>query len=289
MMSKFSDLKSFEKKFNTEEKCLKYLYKIRWKNGYRCPRCNCKEKWNVGEFKYKCKKCGYQTTVTAGTLFNRTHIPLKTWFRAIYYISSDCKSIHCGFQDFVGLNRERTVFKMYNMICWAKIKPYSDKLKGTIYLDVIELKGNKTMYFTLAVDLNGIIETDLYENYSFERVNEFIEKRIEVNSKIFCSTYILSKDCENIMYQFYEIKRQQNKTRNILNDIMQNRRKFSKMKFGVYLNCYKVLNNATKNKMPFDEILENAVNMSPLTTDCNPMEYWLEYKKFPKLKYFKIN
>lgn len=40
-------------KFSTEEDCLNYLFNIRWGNGYSCPRCECKEKWQVSNNKYK--------------------------------------------------------------------------------------------------------------------------------------------------------------------------------------------------------------------------------------------
>lgn len=288
MMSEFSDLKSFEKKFNTEEKCLKYLYKIRWKKGYRCPRCNCKEKWNVGEFKYKCKKCGYQTTVTAGTLFNRTHIPLKTWFCAIYYISTAKYHITVdGLQDFINLDRKRTVAKMLNMILWANIKPCSDKLSGDVYLDVVDLTGKKRMYLTLATDLSGKIKTSLNEKYSFERVNEFIERHIEFDSDIFYNPYILNGYLNDEKYKLSKIENCQNIARNRVLDLTRNKKKFPNMKFIPYLNCYKALYSAQNNNLSFNEILENAVNMSPIITDCSPLEYWLKYKRFPEIGYLK--
>ena len=61
------DFSPFDKKYATNEKCLDRIYEIRWKNGFKCPRCNCSEYWEVMHYKYKCRNCGYQSTVTAGT------------------------------------------------------------------------------------------------------------------------------------------------------------------------------------------------------------------------------
>ena len=66
---------------NTSDyECREYLASIRWKNGFTCPRCGCAEAWETKEVKYKCKKCGYKMSVTAGTIFQDSHTPLEKWF-----------------------------------------------------------------------------------------------------------------------------------------------------------------------------------------------------------------
>jgi transposase-like protein len=68
--------------FPTDEKCRELLERLRWPNGPECPRCktqsvvrlttNVKLLW--------CSDCDYQFSVTAGTIFNDSHLPLQTWF-----------------------------------------------------------------------------------------------------------------------------------------------------------------------------------------------------------------
>lgn len=77
----------FESRFVSEEDCLNYLFKIRWPNGYCCPRCGCKENWKIQPYKYKCRSCNYQTTVISGTMFQHSHVCMKQWFQAIWYMS----------------------------------------------------------------------------------------------------------------------------------------------------------------------------------------------------------
>lgn len=84
-------LSEFLKVFGTEEKCHAALEQARWPDGFRCPRCG--EAENYGEIhddrrkRYQCKNCRHQTTVTAGTVFDSTKLPLQTWFLGIYFVS----------------------------------------------------------------------------------------------------------------------------------------------------------------------------------------------------------
>ena len=81
------DYTEFKKRFSNEIDCLNYLVKLRWPNGFSCPRCGCEKMWEISPYKYKCRQCNYQTTATSGTIFHQTHLSLYTWFRAIWYMS----------------------------------------------------------------------------------------------------------------------------------------------------------------------------------------------------------
>jgi len=83
--------KAIMERFSDDETCREYLFKLRWPQGFVCPKCGC-----VGEYseiksrkKYQCKACRHQTTVTAGTVMDHTHLPLQTWFWAVYLVSHD--------------------------------------------------------------------------------------------------------------------------------------------------------------------------------------------------------
>ena len=85
-------------KFNTEEMCVRHFEKIRWPKGLRCVRCDSnKARRMTGEaanrFLYWCPDCRYQYTVTVGTIFHDSKIPLIKWFLAIYMICSAKKGI----------------------------------------------------------------------------------------------------------------------------------------------------------------------------------------------------
>ena len=83
-------LSEFIHKFGTEEKCEAALEHARWPEGFRCPRCSAEHYGEIHDNRrkrYQCKSCRHQTTVTAGTIFDSTKLPLAIWFQAIYFIS----------------------------------------------------------------------------------------------------------------------------------------------------------------------------------------------------------
>jgi len=80
----------FCNRFATEEACREYLFELRWPEGFMCPKCGGKEYYDIrARKKYQCKSCRHQTTPTVGTVMDKTHLPIKTWFWAIYLVSSD--------------------------------------------------------------------------------------------------------------------------------------------------------------------------------------------------------
>lgn len=85
------DFTEFDRRFPTEKQCRDYLYGLLFAEGFRCPSVECqheiREMWEVKPYKYKCRKCGHQTSLTAQIdFFCHTHLPMLTWFKAIYYM-----------------------------------------------------------------------------------------------------------------------------------------------------------------------------------------------------------
>src|SRR5579862_5839312 len=71
--------------FDTDEKCRELLERLRWPAGPECPRCHTQALTRISTNKKLlwCADCKYQFTVTAGTIFNDSHLPLETWFFAV--------------------------------------------------------------------------------------------------------------------------------------------------------------------------------------------------------------
>jgi len=80
----------FQKRFGTEEQCREYLFRVRWPKGFICPNCGHDDASYLSPRQlYQCRLCNYQASVTAGTIFHRTHLPLTCWFWVIYQITHD--------------------------------------------------------------------------------------------------------------------------------------------------------------------------------------------------------
>ena len=83
-------LSDFLRCFGTQAACAEAVHRARWPDGFACPRCGSHDHCVVssgGRSLYQCYACHRQTSVTAGTLFGDTKLPLTTWFLAIYLIS----------------------------------------------------------------------------------------------------------------------------------------------------------------------------------------------------------
>jgi ribosomal protein L37AE/L43A len=65
----------------------KYLVKVRWPEGFRCPHCQAERGWRTGRRLWRCRQCRRSVSVTANTLFEKTPIPLTVWFRAAWELS----------------------------------------------------------------------------------------------------------------------------------------------------------------------------------------------------------
>ena len=80
----------FQEQFQSEERCFEYLKKLRWPNGFICPKCGHTRAYFTAKRKlFQCENCRHQTSVTARTIFHRTRVPLRKWFWAIYLVGSD--------------------------------------------------------------------------------------------------------------------------------------------------------------------------------------------------------
>ena len=81
-------------RFSTEESCRAELFRLRFPNGFVCPKCGYTEYSLVrGRNAFQCRSCRHQTSVTAGTVMRRTHLPLTVWFWAIYLCATDKRGI----------------------------------------------------------------------------------------------------------------------------------------------------------------------------------------------------
>ena len=85
MQQQALSLMQFQKRFGTEKACQKQLFRLRWPEGFRCPRCQHSEAYfHRTRHLYHCKACGYQASLTAGTVFHKTRTPLTKWFWMIW-------------------------------------------------------------------------------------------------------------------------------------------------------------------------------------------------------------
>src|SRR5712671_1115169 len=90
--------------FPDDAACRDYLARLRWPEGFRCPICGALDHWVTARGLRHCRGCGRQTSVTAGTLFADTHLPLRLWFEALWHVTSQKSGASAlGLQRVLGL------------------------------------------------------------------------------------------------------------------------------------------------------------------------------------------
>lgn len=81
--------REFIEMFPDDDACVAFLAKLRWPEGFICPACKqASIPWNANRDRLICPICRHQTSVTAGTIFDKTRTPLKTWFEAAWHVST---------------------------------------------------------------------------------------------------------------------------------------------------------------------------------------------------------
>ena len=134
----------FIKNFSTEEQCSEYLFQLRWPDGFKCPNCNETDHIVINNKLYECKNCKRQTSVTSGTIFQDTRSPLRTWFIAIWWITTQKYGASAeGLQQILGLSTYRTAWTWLHKIRKAMVRSDRTKLSGTVEVDETYIGGEE--------------------------------------------------------------------------------------------------------------------------------------------------
>ncbi len=127
----------FLDRFGTEEACLSYLVALRWPQGFICPDCGlAAEPYRSSRTRLMCRSCGHQTTVTAGTIFDKTRTPLRVWLAGAWYLTNQKQGVSAlGLQRVLGLGSYQTAWTMLHRFRRAMVRPERERLKGCVEVD----------------------------------------------------------------------------------------------------------------------------------------------------------
>src|SRR5947208_11427004 len=126
-------LADFERRFRSEEACRDYLFRVRWPEGFRCPRCGESRAWRLRSALWQCANCAYQASLTAGTIFQDTRTPLKVWFHALWWMTSQKNGVSAlGLQRVLGLGSYQTAWCWLHKLRRAMVRAGRDRLSGTV-------------------------------------------------------------------------------------------------------------------------------------------------------------
>jgi transposase-like protein len=122
--------------YSTDERCREILTKLRWPNGVECPRCKATNvSWIKARKQFECAECQYQFSVTAGTIFNDSHLPLNTWFTAVLLLVEARKGFSANqMKRTIGVSY-KTAWYLCHRIRKAMAGADTEMLTGTVEMD----------------------------------------------------------------------------------------------------------------------------------------------------------
>jgi ribosomal protein L37AE/L43A len=138
-------LAQFFGRFADEDACLRYLIETRWPEGFRCSTCGSDDaRWLTARRVWHCRRCRHQTSPTAGTVMERSHLPLTTWFAAAYLVSSLTPGVSAlQLQRQLGLASFKSAWLLLHKLRRAMVNPDRKPLSGTVEVDETWIGGNQ--------------------------------------------------------------------------------------------------------------------------------------------------
>lgn len=195
-------LAEFFRQYGTEEQCYEALFKWRWSKGFVCRRCGyTKGCINQKRRVYQCHRCHFQTSLTGGTIFHASKLPLTTWFLAMYLLTQNKNGV-----SIMELSRQlgisdKTAWRMKHKLMQVMYERDSaKKLTGLVVMDDAYIGGeqeggkrgrgseNKTP-FVAAVQINDegrpmVIKLSKVESFSSLEIYGWSVRHLSPGSKV---------------------------------------------------------------------------------------------------------
>jgi transposase-like protein len=136
----------FERLYGSEAACREALRRWRWPSGFECPVCGGTQHSEVTSRRLlQCSGCRRQTSLTAGTIFAATKLPLRLWFRALYHLTQSkqgISSVELGRRLGIGQTAAWTIKQKLQQVMLER--DASRRLTGRVELDDAYLGGATT-------------------------------------------------------------------------------------------------------------------------------------------------
>jgi len=134
--------REFSAWFSTDAGCLDYLEWLRWPEGFVCLSCQHGGGWRLSDGRFMCAACAARTSVTAGTMFDRTRIPLSVWFVGFWLVANDPDGVSAlNLQHRLHFGSYQTAWAMLRRLRSVQVHPDLDRLSGIVEIGESLMRG----------------------------------------------------------------------------------------------------------------------------------------------------
>src|SRR5213075_619895 len=106
--------------------------------------CGLGRSWRLGDGRIMCAACGHRTSVTAGTIFDKTRTPLTVWFMACWLFASQKDGISAqSLQRALEISSYQTAWAMLHRLRSVLVRPGRERLTGTVEVDETFIGGDE--------------------------------------------------------------------------------------------------------------------------------------------------
>jgi hypothetical protein len=211
----------FIEQYGTEAKCYRALYRSRWPKGFRCPACNDRARSRFrrdSRVYYQCCACRHQTTLISGTLFEGTKLPLRSWFLALYLLTSTKTNLSAlELKRHLGV-RYRTAWRLKHKVMQAMMeREESRRLTGFVQVDDaylgVERNGGKVgrgsenkQPFMIAISTNAELEHPTFaviepvKGFDNASIADWSRRRLAPNAEVYSDGLACFRRCRSSAY-----------------------------------------------------------------------------------------
>ncbi len=134
----------FDQRFSSEAECYRYLFRIRWPDGFCCRRCGSKTYWVSARHIVICTGCERHHSLTAGTIMESSKKPITYWFKAMWWFTTRKAGVNAvNLKDLLGLGSYTTAWLWLQKLRRCTIRQGREPLSGEVEADEFYIGGQK--------------------------------------------------------------------------------------------------------------------------------------------------
>ncbi len=203
----------------TEEQAQKYLEQLRWPTGPQCPHCKLHQVTRIKGKRarwFQCNRCRKQFSVTVGTIFERSHVPLNKWVMAFQWLCTSKKGISAlQIARMLGVSY-KTAWFMCHRIRHAMKRTNAPMMTGIVEIDETYVGGKenspvgrstkKKTPVVAVIQRNGDARTRVVKSVTAKNLKKVLTDNVDIESRIMSDDFMSYRHLDEVFADHQAVK-----------------------------------------------------------------------------------